>query len=76
MAANSKVVYVCKECGYEGVYEGKRCPQCRAELSLSAEETAKIELNPLTRCFALTSSMACLPLAEATSAIFCRTLKV
>jgi TPR repeat protein len=34
---------LCKECGYEGVYEGKRCPQCRAELSLSAEETAKIE---------------------------------
>ncbi len=34
---------LCKECGYEGVYEGKRCPQCGADLSLSSEQIAKIE---------------------------------
>ncbi|MBQ8268262.1 MAG: sel1 repeat family protein [Clostridia bacterium] len=34
---------LCKECGYEGVYEGRLCPQCRAAFSLSADDIAKIE---------------------------------
>ena len=38
--------------------------------AIAAEETAKIELKPLIRCFLLTSSMASRPPAEATSAMF------
>ncbi len=34
---------VCKKCGYEGVYEGKNCPGCRAPFLLSAEEIAHME---------------------------------
>lgn len=34
---------LCKSCGYEGVYEGRNCPQCKAAFSLSAEEIARME---------------------------------
>ena len=34
---------LCKNCGYEGVYEGRCCPQCKAEFSLSAEEITRME---------------------------------
>ncbi len=34
---------LCKNCGYEGVYEGRRCAQCGAEFSLSAEEISLME---------------------------------
>lgn len=34
---------LCKSCGYEGVYEGRNCPQCKAEFSLSAEEILHME---------------------------------
>ena len=34
---------VCKKCGYEGVYEGKNCPGCRAPFLFSAEDIARME---------------------------------
>jgi TPR repeat protein len=34
---------LCKSCGYEGVYEGRKCAQCGAEFSLSAEEILQLE---------------------------------
>ena len=34
---------LCKNCGYEGVYEGRKCAQCGAEFSLSAEEILQLE---------------------------------
>ena len=34
---------LCKNCGYEGVYEGRKCAQCGAEFSLSAEEISLME---------------------------------
>ncbi len=34
---------LCKSCGYEGVYEGRKCPQCKAEFSLSGEEISRME---------------------------------
>ncbi len=34
---------LCKSCGYEGVYEGRFCPHCKSEFSLSAEEISRME---------------------------------
>lgn len=34
---------ICKNCGYEGVYEGRICAQCGAEFVLSAEEISRME---------------------------------
>ncbi len=34
---------LCKSCGYEGVYEGRKCPRCKAEFSLSVEDISRME---------------------------------
>ena len=34
---------LCKHCGYEGAYVGKKCPSCGALFALTAEEIANME---------------------------------
>ena len=33
----------CKRCGYEGVYTGKKCPDCLADIALTKEELSEYE---------------------------------